>query len=126
MEIKNALITDTFLGYEDHGIFTFWINVDIGSGGGSVGIGGFSLDEYDHDKKRRVFRGSSLEAIARVMHVVGVESWEELKGKYIRVKDEGWGGTVDEIGNLMEDQWFNIRKYFVDLAEAPTISEEQN
>ena len=27
-------------------------------------------------------------------------------------KDNGWGSTIDEIGNLMEDKWFNIREFF--------------
>ena len=38
--------------------------------------------------------------------------WEDLKGKYIRVKDNGWGSTIDEIGNLMEEKWFNLREFF--------------
>ena len=114
MEILNALITGTFLGYEDHGIFTFWIDVDI-SGGGCVGIGNYALDEFSHDEGKRVFKGHGLEPIARILDTVGVDSWEELKGKYIRIKSEGWGTTVDEIGNLMDDKWFNIREYFSEL-----------
>ena len=46
------------------------------------------------------------------MDTVGVERWEDLKGKYIRCKVKGWGGTIDEIGNLIEDKWFNIREFF--------------
>ena len=42
----------------------------------------------------------------------GVDSWEDLKGEYIRVKDEGWGSTINEIGNLMEDKWLNFREFF--------------
>jgi hypothetical protein len=38
--------------------------------------------------------------------------WEDLKGKYIRIKDNGWGSTIDEIGNLMENKWFNLREFF--------------
>ena len=44
-----------------------------------------------------------------------VDEWEKLPGKYIRVKDNGWGKTIDEIGNLMENKWFNIREFFSEL-----------
>lgn len=51
MEIKNAKITSTSLGYEDHGILTFGLCLDI-SGGGGVVYGGFALDGYDKEKKK--------------------------------------------------------------------------
>ena len=41
-----------------------------------------------------------------------VDSWEKLPGQYIRIKDNGLGKTIDEIGNLMEDKWFNLREFF--------------
>ena len=53
-----------------------------------------------------------MEVISAILDVVGVDKWEDLKGRYIRIKDNGWGSTVDEIGNLMEDKWFNIREFF--------------
>lgn len=37
---------------------------------------------------------------------------ELLERRYIRVKDNGWGKTIDEIGNPMENKWFNIREFF--------------
>lgn len=110
-EIKNAKITSTKLGREDHGIMTFMIFIEI-SGGGCCGIGGYSLDGYDKNLQKRVFRAESMEAISKILDVVGVDNWEELSGKYIRVKDNGWGSTIDEIGNLMEDKWFNLREFF--------------
>ena len=114
MNVKNALITDTFLGREDHGIFTFWIYVDI-SGGGCVGIGGYALDEFDRDKDRRIFHAESAESISHILETVGVDSWEDLKGHYIRIEDHGWGSQVDKIGNLMDEKWFDLRQYFADV-----------
>ena len=61
---------------------------------------------------KRVFSASGLEAISKILEVVGVRTWEELKGKYIRIEDNGWGETIDKIGNLMEEKWFNIRDFF--------------
>lgn len=111
MEIKNAKITSTSLGYEDHGILTFGLCLDI-SGGGGVVYGSFALDEYDEEKKKRVCDAKSMECITEIMNVVGVENWEDLKGKYIRIQTNGWGSAIDKIGNLMEDKWFDIREFF--------------
>jgi len=110
MEIRNAQIINTMMGREDHGIFTFYIFVRFG--GSQCGIGGYVLDEPSEDGKRRVFRAESMEAISMILEVVGVNKWEDLKGKYIRVKDNGWGSPINEIGNLMEEKWFNIKKFF--------------
>ena len=110
MEIRNAQITNTMLGREDHGIFTFMIYIQFGACG--CGIGGYSLDEYNKETKTRVFQAESMEIIAKILDVVGVDTWEQLKGQYIRIKDNGWGSTVDEIGNLMEEKWINIREFF--------------
>ncbi len=110
MEIKNAQIVSTMLGREDHGIMTFMITVRFGAC--SCGIGGYALDGYDRETKTRVFRAKSMEAVSKVLDVVGVDTWEQLPNKYIRIKDKGWGSTIDEIGNLMEDKWFNLREFF--------------
>lgn len=130
-EIFNAQITSTKLGREDHGILTFEIFVHI-SDNTYCGIGGYAIDSHDKDKfekfKRenpeayedgdydekdfRVFLGAGLEAISKILDVVGVTDWEDLPGKFIRVKSQGWGSTIDEIGNLMKDKWFNLRRFF--------------
>lgn len=111
MEIKNAQITGTMLGREDHGIFTFMIYVKFDSCV-SCGIGGYALDYYDRESDKRAYSAKSLEAVSKILDVVGVDRWEHLNGKYIRIKDNGWGSTIDEIGNLMEDKWFNLREFF--------------
>ena len=111
MEIKNAQIESTMLGREDHGIFTFIIRVRFDSCV-SCGVGCYALDYYDREAGKRVYSAKSLEAVSKILDVVGVDKWEDLKGKYIRIKDNGWGSTIDEIGNLMEDKWFNLREFF--------------
>ena len=110
MEIKNAKITGTMLGREDHGIMTFMLYIEFGGCG--CGVGGYALDSYDKVSQKRVYSAKSMEVISAILDVVGVDKWEDLKGQYIRIKDNGWGSTVDEIGNLMEDKWFNIREFF--------------
>lgn len=112
MEIKNAKITDTMLGREDHGIFTFVIYIEI-AGGACCGVGSYGLDYYDREKECRVFNEKGVEVISNILDVVGVDTWEQLHGKFIRVKDEGRGSIIEEIGNLMSDKWINIREFFV-------------
>ena len=46
------------------------------------------------------------------MKTVGVSSWEKLRDKYIRVVSRGLGKSIEEIGNIMEDKWFNIEEFF--------------
>ena len=99
--IRNARITSTMLGKEDHGIMTFFLFVEFGGCG--CGIGGYALSG---------FTPKGLEAITKICEIVGVDKWEDLPNKYIRIKDNGWGSTIDEIGNLMEEKWFNIREFF--------------
>lgn len=115
-KIVNAEITGTKLGYEDHGIFTFTIDLKLSNPVAYISIGGYALDGYDTKLERTTFCAEGLEAIASILKVVGVDNWEDLKGKYIRVKSRGWGGTIDEIGNLMEDNWFNLKNYFAEVA----------
>lgn len=110
MEIKNAIIQSTMLGREDHGIMTFMIY--IGGDGFNCGVGGYCLDEFDSATQTRVFRAESMEAISKVLEVVGVDKWEDLPGKYIRFEDNGCGFTVTKIGNIIKDKWFDLKEFF--------------
>ncbi len=108
MEIKNAKITSTMLGYENHGFLTFKIEFIYENGTRHFG-------EYDLSACNvgRIFVSpKGLEAISKILEVTGVGSWEELPGTYIRFKDNGYGKEVEEIGNIIEDDWFNIAKFF--------------
>lgn len=110
-EIVNAQIKSTMLGPEDHGIFTWWLNLEWPGAG--IGFGGYGIDEYVKSlNKRRDITGSGLESIRAIMETVGVEKWEDLKDKYIRLDTEGWGGKAVRIGNLMEDKWFDPKEFF--------------
>lgn len=108
--IKNARITSTMLGREDHGIMTFMIYIDAGDF--SCGVGGFCLDEFNTTTRTRVFRAESMEAISKILDVVGVDKWEDLPGKHIRFEDNGFGSTVTKIGNIVNDKWFDMKNFF--------------
>lgn len=99
MEIINAKITSTSLGIESHGIMSSWLTLEWDGGG--VGWGGYVLGGE-----------SGIKYIEEILNVVGVESWEKLKGQYIRVETGGWGSKCDKIGNLLKDKWISNKEFF--------------
>ena len=112
-EILNAKIEDVSLTMADHGVLTFYITVVGSSWGCSLGgyvIGKGYLDADDGNFQSD--NGLGLVAMMRIMNVVGVDKWESLKGKYCRVESEGWGGRIHKIGNIINEKWFDIDKFF--------------
>lgn len=94
MKIVNGKIAETFLGFEDHGIFTFVISIEIEHY--RQGFGLYSIE--------------SAFALKQVLNTVGVRSWEELEGKYVRVKylSDEYNEKIHAIGHIMEEKWFSF------------------
>lgn len=111
-EILNAKITNVSLSMADHGCLTFWIT--LSGGGWGVSVGGYAIGRGYLGANNFEGSAAGLEAMMRIMDVVGVEKWEDLKGKYIRIKSEGWWSTIHTIGNVLEDEWFDLKKFFED------------
>lgn len=103
---ENAQITDVSLEINDHCRLTFSITLK-GSGWGAS-FGGYNLAFFNGTS----FEGSEkgLEALARIMYVVGVSKWEDIKGRYVRVKQEN--RLVVGIGNIIRGKWFEPREFF--------------
>ena len=114
-EIENALITDVSLTMADHGCVTYWIT--LSGGGWGVNFGGICLGKGYLGAKEFSAIGEGLEAMMRIMDTVGVERWEDLKGRYVRVVNPGLGKSVDTIGNIIKDKWFNQREFFSKVGE---------
>lgn len=117
MEIENCKITNVSLTMADYCSLTFWITVEGASWGCS--LGGFKIASGMLGAKPEEFtaeHGSGLVAIMRIMDAVGVSKWEDLKGKYCRVKVNGWGDKISEIGNIINDKWFNVKDFFAEQA----------
>lgn len=112
MDTLNAQIKSTKLGFISNGIFDFTLVLDI-QGGGGVAIGGWAMDQYDKEKDRRVGTAYGMNMIMRILEVVGVNTWEELKGKYIRIKNAKLGDRVYSIGNLMKEEWIDFNTYSI-------------
>lgn len=108
MEIKNAKITNVSLTCSDYSVLTFYLTLE--GGGWGVNVGGYVLGKNQCNYIEG--SGKGMAALIKIMNVVGVEKWEDLKGKYVRIVDEGWGSTVTKIGNILEDKWFDLREFF--------------
>lgn len=106
---ENAQITDVSLEINDHCCLTFSITLK-GSGWGAS-FGGYNLAFFNGTS----FKGSEkgLEALTRIMDVVGVAKWEDIKGHYVRVKQQN--RLVVGIGNIIEEKWFEPREFFKEI-----------
>lgn len=89
-EITNAKITSTMLGLEDHGIPTCFVNLEWPGAG--QGFGGYDLRHY------------GIEFITKTCAAVGVEKWEDLRGKVCRIRHDH--RKVYAIGHIVEDRWY--------------------
>lgn len=116
--IVNARITGTMLGVEDHGILSSMVSLDYG--GTCQGFGGYAFDEPVFVKtsadvtsgSRGDFKGRrgcafGMEFIRRFLEVVGVDKWEDLKGRHVRVRKTDEWGAIEAIGNIIKDDWFD-------------------
>ncbi len=103
MEIKNAIITGTMLGYEDHGIFTAGIYLDYG--GSSQMFGGYVLDVYLKSIDERKGTAYGHQWIIDVLKTLEVEKWESLPKTHVRVKADF--NKVRAIGHYFKDKWFD-------------------
>lgn len=110
MEVLNAKITGTTITMADHGCLTFYIFVE--AGGLSGGLGGYCIGNGYVGSKDFSASSNGLEAMMRIMDVVGVDKWEDLKNKYCRVKYENLAKGFNEIGNIINDKWFNLKDFF--------------
>ena len=105
--ILNAKITSADIFIEDHDILTFTIGIET-SAGWSTNIGYFYLD-WTKDEGR-VSAPYTSKVIRSILETVGVRSWSDLVGKYIRVDDNDLhNSSITKIANLMKDNWIDLR-----------------
>ena len=106
-ETKNANITRTMLGIEDHGIMSYSLTLDYGGSGQS--FGGYCLDTpvKDDDGKFLGRKGVAYGAdtILKILETLEVSTWEKLPGTKCRVVATHTG--VKKIGHLLKDKWFD-------------------
>lgn len=112
--IENARIKSVSISMADHDCLTFGIVLD-GKAWGCV-YGGYAIgDGYlgaDDDFFKARSNGAGLVAMMKIMDTVGVERWEDLVDKYVRVVVKGGSSPIKIIGNIVEDKWFDIGEFF--------------
>ena len=113
MHTENGRIESTMLGVEDHGIFTAVLMLAFDGTG--QGFGTHALDEPIEEDGKFVGRHGTaygLDHIMRILEVVGVNRWEDLPGKYVRVqRDGGRFDLISRIGHITKDSWFDPKKH---------------
>lgn len=107
----NAKITETKLGcLHDRGIMTFWIMLEFGSG--EQGFGGYAMDSYCKTAKKRLQTALTGEVVHGILEALELDSWEDLKGKYVRiaVDSPGFGQKILGIGHIVKDKFFMVEE----------------
>lgn len=119
-EISNALIKSVDLSMADHGCVSLELVLD-GAGWGCC-YGGYILGKGYVGAKDEFIEGSAagMEYIIRIMDTVECERFNDLKGKYVRVATKGWGSSVNIIGNIIKDKWFDQESFFHDAKQETT------
>jgi hypothetical protein len=105
METRNAVITDASIGFADHGILTAFIRLDYG---GEVQV--FGGCRFYSPKAGISGKNCAGYFIYRVLETAGVDRWEQLKGKAVRVRADH--AHVEAVGNIIKDVWFEPEKEF--------------
>jgi hypothetical protein len=100
MSIHNAKVIKTYLGIEDHGLLTAYIHVEWGSSF-NQGFGGYNLGCPDGRNYGALFVRGVLDALK-------LDSWEQLKGQYCRIRkeDDHLNARIVAIGHIVEESWF--------------------
>ena len=104
LEIRNAVIISASLSTADHGVLSSFVHLDYGGSG--QGFGGYALYSPEHRSDATGLW------IWRILEVVGVTEWADLKGKPVRVR--GTHSGLEALGHFIEDRWFWPRQEFAD------------
>ena len=114
-DIINAQIESTRLGFDREVFAVAWLMLKYADGTGQ-GFGGSCLDDKatigeKHGLLDRPGTAWGMEYIFSILRAVGVERWEDVRGKYVRVKYTGSTFDCDPfaIGHIVDDVWFDIR-----------------
>ena len=97
-KIFNMKITSVGLSMSNYGDIVFMMTMEC-SDYGTV---------YDEDYCLRGFNGleKAMPYITNIMKVIGVEHFNDMVGKYVRVATIEQGYSEKIIGNIVEDKWF--------------------
>lgn len=111
MKEFNAIIERAEIVIDRGFILSVWLHLELGTGGGQ-GFGGYSLfllkSSANHEQSKKANYAGIF--ISRVMEIAGVDNWDHLKGKTIRIRKEDNFSSIEEIGHIVKDDWFNPKE----------------
>ena len=121
--VENAKIIHVDLSMADHGVLCLELTLNGNHwgcvfGGRVIGKGYLGAEEFEGSPM-------GIEYLMRIMDVVGVSRFNEMKGKYVRVVTEGAGSAVKIIGNIIEDKWFDSELFFMEKNEKNKKKDEE-
>ena len=117
--ITNAVITSASILIDSHSCLTAWLFVE--HGGGSQGFGGYALhlpNHFRHHAHESAYCGQFL---IRCLEVAGVDGWDKLAGKAIRIKADH--SKIHAIGHIIKDDWFCPSEEFKQMEAVPNKTE---
>lgn len=93
-------IESTMLGFEDHGIPTFFLHFNFG--GTCQGFGGYAWGEYNKETQKMEGSAAGADLILGILEACGVDTWEKIKGKtmYALYDNKYWQSTIQGIKAL--------------------------
>lgn len=102
VETLNCKIVETWMGFDGGCLYSGLVLKARGIG---VTFGGHVLHVNRPEPAMANYEtGFGMAYLARILEVVGVAHWENLKDKYCRMKIQG--NLVVAIGNIIEEVWF--------------------
>lgn len=108
-EVENSQITHVDLTMRDNGCLTLWLELQ---GGCNCSYGGYCLGHGYLGAKEFTGSAKAIEYIMILMDIVGVDRFEDLKGKYVRCVNKGIGSKISYIGNITKNKWFDQEEFF--------------
>lgn len=122
-----GIISSTELGFE-HGVLTFMLTLDFGVS--SQGFGGFCLDDRTwHTEPNYIPGVTGAGVIAEILKAVGVQRWENLKGKEVfAIRNDKDTIYAIEAPKYRNGGKFDIEEYFhskvFNIADLPDMRKE--
>lgn len=117
MNITNGRITEANIRFDRGCFLTATVCVEMDHGHQclvSPILGGDIFQETVVANRHGAQKNYAADFIAGVMAVAEVDSWDDLKGKVVRVGHEkdGWSGPIIAIGHPIKDRWYNPKERF--------------
>lgn len=110
-EIVNARIDSARIQMDREVFLSAWLGLDYGGSG--QGFGGYVLGGSTTGGVRAAAANKKPYAalfIVRCMEIAGVDSWDKMVGKVIRVEHNH--SDVRRIGHALKDDWFCPKEEF--------------